>query len=96
MVVPHVLVHHQPHTRGFAETDEPLGLGVGGREGLLGENAPDPAGPGGGGPRGGFGGFSRDPKTQAAFQKCRSLLPFGPGGPGGRPGDAPATTTAAK
>lgn len=54
----------------------------------------DAAGPGGG--RGGFDGANQDPKTRAAFEKCRALLPFGPGGPGGRPGGAPATTTAAK
>lgn len=57
---------------------------------------------GSGGDRGGVLGSSSDPKLQAAFEKCRSLLPqppegFGPGGR--RPGtstSAAATTTTKK
>ena len=56
----------------------------------------DGAGRGGG--RGGFGGRGGvgggDAKTQAAFARCRSLLPARPGGPGGPP--AAGTRSASK
>lgn len=67
------------------------------RPSLLGQGSganDDGAGRGGG--RGGFGGRGGggDAKTQAAFAKCRSLLPSRPGGVGGPP--AAGTRTASK